>query len=352
MSLLRPMLSRRGRLAFAAIALLLMAALVALPSVSGARAAVKKFSASIAPGTATGQAPGSWTETVTNCGAPLPPPCTVSSTINLGTIRIQVPVEFQPITSFSASSPSGQPTRNWTVSYDSATGRINAFANGGTDKLLPGESILITFGATPSTCSGPTQPFTTSAWGSTPSPGQDLFAIIGNQPTVTLSCGLVSGGSITDPETQQTETISGFGGQVIVTFGGDLINCDFDPDFGTQWHDFHLPSQVNIAPGEGFTPTGVKISTSRFPAVAGADSSSYLICWAALDTFTTRSGDPATEKVTIDGTEFFVGILPNCYDPVSGETRSEPCVSEQFLDLATNQTVISVRMPPGDPHKR
>jgi hypothetical protein len=56
--------------------------------------------------------------------------------------------------------------------------------------------------------------------------------------------------------------------------------------------------------------------------------------------------------VNIGGTDFFVGILPNCYDPISGLTRPEPCVSEQFLELSTNKIVISVRMPPEDPHKR
>jgi hypothetical protein len=58
--------------------------------------------------------------------------------------------------------------------------------------------------------------------------------------------------------------------------------------------------------------------------------------------------------VNIGGTNFFVGILPNCYDPITEEVRSEPCVSEQFLDVTTNpdQIVISVRMPPEDPLKR
>jgi hypothetical protein len=350
MSVLRPLLSRRGRLALAAAALLLMVALVAVPSVSGARAAVKKFTASISPSTAVGQAQGSWTETITNCGAPLPAPCTVSSTINLGTIQIQVPVEFRPITSVSASSPSGQPTRNWTVSYDSATGRINGFANGGTDKLLPGESILITFEATPSTCSGPTEPFTTSAWGSTPSPGQDLFAIVGNQPTVNITgCGVASGGSITDPVTGQTETISGdFQGHVNISFDGDLIDCSFDPQFGNQWSHFHLRAQVNITPAADFMAgSGPKISTSTFTPVVEGDSSFYLICWAAPTTFATRGGGTATEQNGL-----FVGILPNCYNPTTGGTRPEPCVSEQFKDITTNKIVISVRTPPGDPHKR
>ena len=54
---------------------------------------------------------------------------------------IAVPAVFRPITSVTASSPTGQTTRNWTVSYDSGTGTINGFAKQGTDKLMPGETI-------------------------------------------------------------------------------------------------------------------------------------------------------------------------------------------------------------------
>jgi hypothetical protein len=342
-----------------------MVALLAVPSVGGARAAVKKFTASISPSTATGQAPGTWTETITNCGAPLPAPCTVSSTINLGTIQIQVPVEFRPITSVSASFPSGQPTRNWTVSYDPATGRINGFANGGTDKLLPGESILITFEATPSTCSGPTEPFTTSAWGSTPSPGQDLFAIVGNQPTVNITgCGVASGGSITDPVTGQTETINGdFQGHVNITFGGAGPDCSSEAGFGAlgaQWEVYHLPTQVNITPADDFVAgQNDKVSTSEFNLPAGGgDSSWFLICFAVPQAghtaFETRGGGTAVAQ-TIDGVPNFVGILASCADAPT------PCVSEQFLTTgpgappwspAANKVHIAVRMEPGDPYKR
>jgi len=365
MSVLRPLLSRRGRLVFVATALLLVGALVAAPGVSGARAAVKKFTASIAPSTATGQALGSWTENVTNCGAPLPAPCTVSSTINLGTIQIDVPVEFRPITSVSASSPSGQPTRNWTVSYNPATGKISGFANQGTDKLLPGESILIAFSGTPSTCSGPTQPFTTSAWGSTPSPGSDLFAIVGNQPTVTITgCGVTDGGSITDPNTGQKETISGgFGGHVNITFGGDVGPDCGGPEFGAlgdQWQVYQLPSPVTITPAADFVPgAGDKVSTSEFLLPeGGGDSSWFLICFAVPQEghsrFETRGGGMAVDQ-TIGGVPHFVGILASCLDAPT------PCVSEQFLTTGSgnppwspsaSMVHISIRMAPTDPYKR
>jgi len=67
----------------------------------------------------------------------------------------------------------------------------------------------------------------------------------------------------------------------------------------------------------------------------------------------TRGGVDATTR-TVNGVVSWAGILPNCYDPITGTTRPEPCVSEQFLDVTTNpdQIVISVRMPPTDPFKR
>ena len=348
MSLLRPKLPR---LALIAMTLIMMGALVAAPSVSGA-ATVKQFTANISPTTAVGQVAGTWTEQVKNCGTPIAAPCTASSTIGLGQVRITVPSEFRPITSVTASAPG----HNWTASYNSGTGIILAKAVTGSDKLASGEVVNIIFSATPTTCTTGSKQFTTTAQGSLSSSPGDVFSIVGSQPSVTLvGCGLASGGSITDPVTGQTETISGdFGGTLIVTFGGDL-DCSFDDEFGDQWFDFHLPTQVNITPGPGFDPgDDPKISTSRFPT-EGDDSSSYLICWAGLDTFDTRSGFPP-QVVEIGGTDFFVGILPNCYNPTTEPPgiNPPPCVSEQFLDLTPtpDEIVISVRMPPTDPHKR
>ena len=357
MSLLRPKLPR---LALAAMTLILMGALVAAPNVSGAKQAVKQFTAAISPPDATGGVAGSWTVTVTNCaGSGFPDPrCTLASTIGLGSIRIFVPTEFRPIGTPVPNLP------NWTASYNSATGNINANVTSGSNKLQPGQSVDITFSATPTTC--PTagdKEFTTAAWGSTTISGSDPFAIQGAQPFVTLtgseSC-LESGDSITDPETHQTETITGdFTGHVLVTFGGDL-DCSFDPTFGDQWSQYHLPTQVNIIPGADFhAGTDPKISTSEFDqSIFGGDSSWYLICYAVPhDTahpnpFETKGGGTATE---IDGN--WVGILETC------NLAPAPCVSEQFLttgpgsdpslwDPTQDKVHISVEMPPGDPYKR
>jgi len=350
MSLPRPSLSRRVGLALVAAALLLTGTLVAAPSVSGAPPArVKQFIASLSAGTGS-----SLTVTVTNCGGPtLPSECTAPSTIGLGAVQIAVPTGFQPASNVHASS--GDTT--WTnAGYNPATKSVEVISPGGTNKLNPGQTLVVTFDVPTTsfaTCKG-TNEFTTKAWGANAIAGSDPFEIKSSQPT--LAC---SGATVTGPN-GQTETVTGnFEGSVIVTFGGDL-SCSFDPDFGAQWSQFNLPTQVNITPGPGFVGHGPKITTSRFPT-EGADSSLYLICYAVPkagpddppNRFKTRSGVDATTG-TVNGVESWVGILPNCYDPISGLTRPEPCVSEQFLDVTTtpDQIVISVRMPPGDPFKR
>ena len=115
------------------MALILMGALVAAPTVSGAKAAVKQFIASIDPIDATGGVAGSWTETVTNCGGPeLPDECTVSSTIGLGAIRVAVPIDFRPVSVISVSSP------NWTVTFDSATGTSTHSRTAAPSSFSPG----------------------------------------------------------------------------------------------------------------------------------------------------------------------------------------------------------------------
>jgi hypothetical protein len=346
MSVLRPSLSRRVGLALVAAALLLIGTLVAAPSVSGAPPArVKQFIASLSAGTGS-----SLTITVTNCGGPtLPPECSAPSTIGLGAVQIAVPTAFRPATGVSAIS--NGTTWNNVSSNDTV---IEVVAPGGGNKLNPGQSLVITFNVPTTsfaTCEG-TNEFTTKAWGANAIAGSDPFEIKSSQPT--LAC---SGATVTGPN-GQTETVTGdFDGSVIVTFGGDL-DCSFDPDFGAQWSQFNLPTQVNITPGPGFVGHGPKITTSRFPT-EGNDSSLYLICYAVPkaghpDPFATRTPDGVATTRTVNGVVSWVGILPNCYDPILGTTRPEPCVSEQFLDVAPtpDQIVISVRVPPGDPFKR
>jgi hypothetical protein len=371
MSVLRPLLSRRGRLVFVASALLLITALVAAPSVSNA-AAVKQFTATINPGTATGGVSGTWTERVTNCGTPIAAPCTAASTIAIGQIRITVPPEFRSEPDFSVSVIASNGS-SWTASY--VSGVITAQPVNASNKLNSREFVDIAIQAIPECISGPKEFRTTAVGGLPNGPNNQTFSIVGSQPSVTIAdCQLASGGTATDPETGQTETITGdFQGHVNVSFGGELVVCS-DPVFGplaAQWDAFHSPTQVNITPASDFMEGSFKVSTSTFDqSISGGDASWYLVCYAEPidadhpDPFATRGGGTAIDREFPPGSgdHFWVGILPDCElgtDPIQ-----TPCVSEQFLttgpgndpslwDPISEQRIsISVEMDPGDPHRK
>jgi hypothetical protein len=363
MSVLRPLHSSRGRLVFVTSALLLIAALVATPSVSSA-AAVKQFTATITPGTATGGVSGTWTERVKNCGTPVAAPCMAASTIGIGQIRITVPPEFRSEPDFSVSVIASNGS-SWTASY--VSGIITAQPANASNKLNSGDFVDIAIQAIPECIAG-SKEFTTTAVGGLPNgPNNQTFAIVGSQPSVTIAgCQLASGGSATDPDTGQTETIEGdFQGHVNITFGGPGPDCG-GPEFGTlgdQWQVYQLPSPVTITPVPGDFVAGNedKISTSEFDQdIFGGDSSWYLICFAVPQeghtAFETRGGGTAVAQ-TIDGVPAFVGILASCVDAPT------PCVSEQFLttgpgsnpslwDPTQDRVHIAIRMEPGDPWKR
>jgi hypothetical protein len=360
MSVLRPLLSRRGRLVFVAAALLLVGTLLAAPSVSGAKAAVKQFTAVITPNTATGGVSGTWTERVKNCGTPVAAPCTASSTIAIGRIRITVPSEFRAtITTPPTVIASNGST--WGLFYDSGAGTITAQPANGSNKLNSGEFVDIPFSATPDitdTCSFPTT-FTTTAIGGLPSaPDNQTFSIVGSQPSLALGC--------TDPDTGQTDTVTGdFQGHVNVTFGGDAPNCGDDTDFGAlgdQWQAYHQATPSTVTPASDFIAGGPKVWTTEFPlstAPGGpdADSSWYLTCYAVPQTghtrFETRGGGLAVEQ-TVGDVLSWVGILASCAD------APRPCVSEQFLTTgpggppwipSDNMVHIAITIDPGDPHR-
>jgi hypothetical protein len=357
--------------------LLLIGALLAAPSVSGARAAVKQYLSKISPTAVSGNTTGnSFTVTITDCGGtPLEPPCTASSTIQLGTAQILVPTRFSNVTFVSATSPNG---RHWTGSWDGTY--IQASAVTGTDKLNAGEKVAITFTADVSGCETGSFEFTTTSWGSTPTHTGETFLPL-QQPTVAVNgCAVGPDQPITDPLTGQTETITGFTGLVNITFGGDTANCSFDTrptavdgdggtTYGQQWAQYHLATQVLITPGEGFTAGGPKISTSEFDqSIAGGDSSWYLVCYAVpIDddhaTAFETIGNGLAENRQIppgSGIHYWIGILASC------DVADAPCVLDQFLTTGGNPTgtpstppwspganrvVISIEMPPNDPLK-
>ncbi len=131
---------------------------------------------------------------------------------------------------------------------------------------------------------------------------------------------------------------------------------------GTSGRSYHLPSPVTITPAADFVAGSEdKISTSEFDqSIFSGDSSWYLICFAVPQAghtaFETRGGGTAIAQ-TIGGVPSFVGILASCVDAPT------PCVSEQSVttgpgsdpslwDPTQNRVHISIRMEPGDPHKR
>ncbi len=374
MSVLRPLLSRRGRLLLAAVALLLMSALIVAPSMSAAKppSPVKQFTAVIDPTTAAGGVPSTWKVLVTNCGFPVAFPCTAASTIGLGSIRITVPIEFRNAVTVSIdAAPTG---KNWTVSsYNSSTGIATVVAVTGADRLGPGESVSIAIDATPDACAPGTKTFTTAAWGSASVPGSEPFAIQTPQPTVDLaptgSC-VTSGEPVTDDATGQTDTVSGdFTGHVNITFGGVAGDCG-GPEFGVlgdQWQVYHQATPSTVTPANDFHAGGPKLWTTEFPlttppgASTPGDSSWYLTCYAVPQVGHTRfvsrgTVDGLAVEQTVGSVLSWVGILASCADaPI-------PCVSEQFLTTgptppgppwnpSDNRVHIAIRVDPGDPHR-
>lgn len=341
MSVLRSRLSSRVRLALVAASVLLISAMLAAPQVSQAKpAAVKLFTAHIAPSTSDGGVPGAWNETVHNCGPnDTDTPCNRASTIGLALVRIAVPNAFQTSDfSVSIQSASGH---NWTAGYDSTTHLVTAQAATGSDKLQAGESAVIHFTATP-LCTSGTYQFSTQAWGDFSFGDQFTVAAsnpsstVANPPVTISGCGLLSGGSVTDPTGTQTETVGGdFTGYLNVTFGGTL-SCGGD----AQWAaGYQLPYQVTITPGPLFVAgRDPKTSTSTFdPTVPGdssidGDSSWYRICYS--------QGPDATPT-----------ILPLCYPGGGANLNPPPCVDQQYRDFTTHKIVITILLPKDDPLK-
>jgi hypothetical protein len=209
------------------------------------------------------------------------------------------------------------------VSYSS--GIIQATALQGVNKLQPGQSLVISFTATPATCAG-TDTFSTSAFGGTSSPFTDKFNIGGSQPTVQVTgCQLSPGGSITGPGGTTVTAGNDWTGTVDVSFQGTLA-C---PD-NAQWAaGYHLPDVVTIDPS-GVTSDTVKSFTFTFTGTA--DSSFYVICYSPNSTDTTGT------------------ILDPCYSGTGDVlTTAPPCVAKQYKVFNTNTVSIKIRVPSGDP---
>ena len=71
--------------------------------------------------------------------------------------------------------------------------------------------------------------------------------------------------------------------------------------------------------------------------------SSYNVCWSSLDTFTTRSGDPAVLDSADTTATYYTGTLPDCKSGDEG-----PCVAFRKSNKY-NALFIGVIAPPLDP---
>jgi hypothetical protein len=308
--------SWRGRLPLLAT-LMVLTALVVAPSVS-ARAAVKQYLSKISPlGVSGGTTTQPFTVTLTDCGGtPLDPPCTASSTIQLGSAQILVPTRFSNVAFVSATSPNG---RNWTGSWDGTY--IQAWAVNGTDKLNAGDKVNINFTADVSGCQAGSFVFTTTAWGSTPTHTGETFNPLA-QPSVSVNgCTLAPGDNTTGPNGTNITNDSDV--TVGISFGGTLT-CD-----SNQWDNYQLPDEVNITPPDQ-PGTNPKAFTFRFDDLGAADSSFYLICYS-------NSGSGSGI------------ILPLCYPGGGAALNAPPCVDQQYRDLTTNKVTIRIKVPPEDP---
>jgi hypothetical protein len=325
---IRRKVSRRGRLSLFATFALLVAIVIAVPGISNARAAVKQYLAKFPTGFAVSGSTTnqSFTLTITDCGGtPLESPCTLSSTIQIGTAQVLVPTRFSNVAFVSATSPNG---RNWTGSWDGTY--IQALAVTGADKLNAGEKVNITFTADVSGCQTGSFEFTTTAWGSTPTHSGETFSPLPPQPSVSVNgCNLGPGENATGPNGTNITNDSDV--TVGVSFG-DNLTCN-----SPQWSSYHLPDEVTITPPAD-PGTNRKAFTFRFSdgftggfAVGATppDSSFYLICYSP-----TGSGT---------GT-----ILPQC--PTGPPAVDDPaCVDQQYRDITTNKVTIRINTPPEDP---
>ena len=134
----------------------------------------KKFTSTISPTTASAEQTQTYTITITN-------DLSSSTGQKLGSAKISIPSGFTSVSIVGSLTASGG--KSWTGYIDS--GKIWIYAvSDSSDRLEPGESVVVTFSAkAPGT--GNTYTWTTAAWTNNNWAG-DTFGIILPQPTVTV----------------------------------------------------------------------------------------------------------------------------------------------------------------------
>jgi len=197
---------------------------------------VRYFKSIITPsGVQAGSTAATFSIEVTNCGASA---CgATTSTKDMGTATIAVPPGFTSVTLLSTSAAGG--AKNWDTSLNGTT--IKLIANPGTDKLSPGESVIVSFTAN-APCTAGSYEWTTVGY-----QGVDEYDtpydLYGSQPTVEV--------------TGNCQSFSGWQSGDYCTYGQGAWGTDAngnnpgsirDNNFGTVY-----PSGVSV--GEGYSMT-------------------------------------------------------------------------------------------------
>jgi hypothetical protein len=164
----------RGRtktVSLAALSFLLLAFVMA-------PATVRYFTVEIAPDSANGGETQSYTITITNDE-------TTTSTQKLGSATIDIPTGFTGVS--LAGTPTTDPAgKTWAAAIVGS--QIQLEASGGTNRLVPTESVSVTFQATaPNPATVTVYTWITNAYADTPLSTGTLFGILGDQPTVTVT---------------------------------------------------------------------------------------------------------------------------------------------------------------------
>ena len=179
---------------------------------------------------------------------------------------------------------------------------------------------------------------TSRGMGSVTSGHFDIWSSI--QPCSTTPCS-ASASSATTAGTVTTTSSTGSPQFVGAGIGGGSYDCGPSYPLVSDQFSFDV---VNGSGGMGqggqFTAV-LRIDKATVQSSGHLGASTWQICYASANTFTTRSGDP-NGTVMIGDVDFFTGLLPDC-----GNTPTAPCVLARNKDNAGD--VIVTFLASGDP---
>ncbi len=244
------------------------------------------------------------------------------ATTSTAAISLTIPPDANP----------GSGTLSGTTTVD-AIGGVATFPAGSPTTSSPGPSI----GATGSGYAlVATSPGITSAT-------SGYFDIWGElQPCSTAPC---SGSQATKTTTGTVSTSSAPSGDYLgVGLGGVSYSC------GGSYQPLSDPLSFDVLSSAGGTDSGaqfdatLEIAKSVVQSSGHPGASTWQICYSSQTTFTTLSGAP-DGTVTIGGTTYYTGLLPDC-----STSQPAPCVQARNKDNAGDLVVTFLAS--GDPFAR